>query len=208
MMPRGKWNSARSGGGRPPGGARLRVADVLLAVAILGLLALVAARLNRVPATVATLAGMPRVVDGDSLDFEGGRVRLEGIDAPEWDQTCSRAGTGYPCGRVAREALSRLIAGRLVSCEGSGRDRYGRLLARCTAGGVDLNRRMVEAGWAVAYGGYDDAEAAAERNGSGLWAGSFEQPREWRRAHDRPAEAPHAGGGALGEWLRRLFRPG
>jgi hypothetical protein len=39
------------------------------------------------------------VVDGDTLDFSGTRVRLFGIDAPETKQSCKAAkGAEYMCG--------------------------------------------------------------------------------------------------------------
>src|SRR5690606_2389809 len=87
----------------------------------------------------------------------------------------------------------RLAGGGAVACEGWSRDRYDRLLARCTVAGRDLARAMVEQGWAVAYGGYDDAEAEARRARRGLWAGSFERPQDWRRIHGGVAEGPHGG---------------
>lgn len=168
-----------------------RLLDFALAAAILGLVALVAARMPLGPAE--TVGGVARVADGDSLAIGDTRIRLEGIDAPELGQTCSRNGGDYPCGREARDALARLVGNGAVSCESRRQDRYGRLLARCTAGSVELNRAMVEEGWAVAYGGYMDAEDAARRAGRGLWAGSFERPQDWRRVHGGLAEDPHGG---------------
>src|SRR5690606_17174665 len=113
-----------------------RVLDVLLATALVGAFALVVARL---PETgYRHVAGAVRVSDGDSLRMGEERIRLEGIDAPELAQTCIRAGEAYPCGREARDALARLVGDAPVECESRGRDRYGRLLARCRAQGVDL----------------------------------------------------------------------
>lgn len=198
---------------RPAGGPRRargrafrwrRVADVLLAAAFLALLAFAAAR-GPFSGPVEVLDGTMRVADGDSLAHGSVRIRLEGIDAPEIGQTCTRAGTGYPCGMEAREALDALVAGREISCRGSRRDRYDRLLARCTAGDVELNRAMVEAGWAVAYGDYDREEGAARRAGCGLWAGSFERPQDWRRVHGGLAEDRHGWFPAFFGWLRGLF---
>ena len=95
-----------------------------------------------------------------------------------------------------------LIAGRAVVCSGAEHDRYGRLLARCRAGEDDLNRRQVSGGWALAYGGYDDAEAEARAARRGLWAGTFDSPRHWRDTHaGPPAEAAPAAQATAAGWL-------
>lgn len=193
----------RSGAGRRRRGARALVFDTLLAAAILLLLALVAGRLQQVP-TVA-ISGAVRVVDGDSLEAAGERIRLYGIDAPELSQTCRKAGADYACGQEAREALKRLAGGRAVECEGHGRDRYGRLLAVCRAGGIDLNGRQVLDGRAVAYGGYADEEAQARAAGRGIWAGTFETPGAWRAAHGAGTEAPHKAPGGTSGWPADLL---
>lgn len=129
------------------------------------------------------LAARFTVIDGDSLQHEGESLRLEGIDAPELAQTCERERRTWPCGRQAREALARLVAAGPIECRWRRRDRYNRPLARCAAAGADLGRQMVEAGLAVAYGGYEAEAAAARAAGRGIWAGTFEQPQEWRARH-------------------------
>ena len=173
--------------------------DGFLAVAILGLLVLLAARLDRSETHV--LEGRVIVNDGDSLTLDGVRIRLRGIDAPEFSQLCKRNGVDYACGKFSRDALVALIGSRAVSCEGSERDRYDRLLATCRVGDVDLNRRQVEAGWAVAYGDFRAEEAIARQSSSGLWAGSFDWPQDWRQTHGGMAETEHVLPGIL-DWLR------
>ena len=176
--------------------------DAVLTIAILGLLALLAARLNATDPL--TLNGRAAVNDGDTLTLGSERIRLRGIDAPELDQTCTKGGARYSCGRQARDALAALARGRSVTCSGTGRDRYGRLLMVCEADGIEVNRRLVEDGWAVAYGDYHAEEDAARGGGRGLWAGSFDRPRDWRASHGGMAEIEHALPGLL-DRLRRLF---
>jgi endonuclease YncB( thermonuclease family) len=178
--------------------------DIGLAIAILGLLALVVARVDR--AAMHQVSGAVVVHDGDTMTFSGERIRLRGIDAPEYAQTCRRDGADYPCGLRAREALVGFIAGRAVTCEGGERDRYDRLLAVCRAGELDLNRALVETGWAVAYGDYEDAERLAREQGTGIWAGTFERPRDWRDRHGGLAEPRHDGNGDFLGWLQELLR--
>ncbi|WP_052002861.1 thermonuclease family protein [Microvirga sp. BSC39] len=98
------------------------------------------------------------------------------------EQRCSRGGRSYACGETARRALTDLVSGERVRCRAAGRDRYQRILARCTVNGNDIGTHMVESGWAVSYGrDYDAEEARAQERGLGLWEGEFERPQDWRR---------------------------
>jgi len=129
------------------------------------------------------LEGRASVTDGDTIRIGDDRIRLKGIDAPEMEQTCSRSGRSYRCGETARRALIDLVSGENVQCRASGRDRYRRILARCTVKGRDIGARMVEEGWAVSYGrDYERQEMGARSRGTGLWAGEFERPQNWRRS--------------------------
>lgn len=182
-----------------------RLLDYALTFVLLAGLIVVATRLDR--REPVEPHGRPTVNDGDSLTFGSLRVRLVGIDAPEYDQTCTRNGADYACGKRSREALAKAIGGRVVSCSGSEHDRYGRLLAVCTAGGLDLNRAQVEAGWAVSYGDYRAEEAKARAAGAGIWSGSFERPQDWRR--DRGTAIETGEGDLLaqgGDWLRETLK--
>jgi endonuclease YncB( thermonuclease family) len=196
-------SASRSWARRPRSGWR-KFGDWLLTFAILGLLVLLAARFDRTE--TRNLAGRVTVNDGDSITLGAERIRLRGIDAPEFDQTCRQDGADYPCGRRARDSLVELIRGRPVSCSGWERDKYDRLLATCSAGGVDLNRAQVEAGWALAYGGYEMEQDVARQKGAGLWAGAFERPRDWREMHGGMAESEHATPASILNWLRQMFR--
>jgi endonuclease YncB( thermonuclease family) len=136
--------------------------------------------------------------DGDSLQIRGEPIRLYGIDAPEFDQTCIRAGRPWQCGADAASHLGKLITGKELRCVSLGRDQYDRRLARCTtAFGTDINRAMVETGYAVAFRKYSldyvAAEDRAKQAKLGLWAGTFEMPSEYR-AEKHGSKAPRAGG--------------
>jgi endonuclease YncB( thermonuclease family) len=128
--------------------------------------------------------GRPVAIDGDSLRVGGREIRLYAIDAPEGRQSCERSdGTSWPCGRDAGMLLTRLAAAG-VTCRGRDEDRYGRLVATCEAGGVDLGAEMVRRGMALAYRShstvYAGAEAEARAARRGVWAGRFEPPWSWR----------------------------
>ncbi|MGI9410106.1 MAG: thermonuclease family protein [Hyphomicrobiaceae bacterium] len=120
------------------------------------------------------VAGHPRVVDGDSLEFAGVHVRLEGIDAPELGQRCRhRRSRAWPAGRAAQNALRSMIAGRAVRCRAVGRGKYGRILGNCSIADLELNSEMVRRGFAWAFTRYSDSyvaeEEVARRNRVGIW---------------------------------------
>ena len=120
--------------------------------------------LSSVPIQAQTvLMGLGRAKDGDSLMVGESEVRLFGIDAPEFDQTCSRQGEQWSCGAAAADQLMELVTGKDVQCRSMGKDQYGRLLGRCTVGGTDVNQTMVELGYATAYRRYSSDYAPARR---------------------------------------------
>lgn len=139
------------------------------------------------------LIGRPSVIDGDTIEIAGKRIRLHGIDAPEGWQTCLRDSKPVRCGQEAAWALADRIGSSIVACDDRGRDRYGRVISVCHLGsreGPDLNAWMVEQGWALAYRHYSLAyvgeEAAAQAARRGLWSGSFKAPWDWRRERRQP----------------------
>jgi len=135
------------------------------------------------PGKSGALSGFAKIIDGDSFRLGASEVRLVGIDAPEGRQTCERDGSAWECGEEARRQLQRLIGGQKVSCQSPERDKYGRYLATCEAGGRMLNAAMVEGGYAVSYGRYHREERAAKSARRGLWSGTFQMPRAWRHEH-------------------------
>ena len=134
---------------------------------------------------LADVAGVASVIDGDTLEIHGQRIRLHGIDAPESRQLCHRDGKPWQCGKDAANALADKIARRPVACEDLGRDRYKRIIAKCAVAGEDLGKWMVVNGWALAYRGYSldyvDEEADAQAARRGIWAGELVKPWKWRR---------------------------
>lgn len=126
----------------------------LVAVALVGVLTLGLNPFSPVraassgPPPAGPLAGPVRVIDGDTIDISGVRIRLEGIDAPETGQSCGRKWVGtFDCGQEAARLLTELTKGDVV-CEPKGRDKYGRTLGVCFSGGFDLNAEMVRRGMA------------------------------------------------------------
>ena len=132
--------------------------------------------------------GLAQAKDGDSLMVGQREVRLFGIDAPEWDQSCTRAGKSWGCGQAAAQQLSKLVTGKQVRCVAVDTDDHGRTVARCTIGTLDVNRQMVSNGYAIAYRRYSldyvSAEASAKAAKRGIWAGTFAMPSDVRHAEE------------------------
>jgi endonuclease YncB( thermonuclease family) len=126
------------------------------------------------------LSGRASVIDGDTIEIHGQRIRFFGIHAPESHQTCEADQQTYRCGQQAALALADRIGQQTVSCEKHDVDRYGRVVAVCRAGGKDLNAWMVSQGWALAYRHYSTAyvgeEDAAHAAHLGIWRGPFTAP--------------------------------
>ncbi|MAY63928.1 MAG: exopolysaccharide biosynthesis protein [Rhizobiales bacterium] len=193
--PRKRWR------GRFGRGYRAR--DVITAICFILLFSFGAAWLESRSREV--IEGRPRVIDGDSLELAGRRVRLWGIDAPELSQTCGTADAVTSCGRIARERLRALVAKGDFSCRLLGADRYKRDLADCNAGEIYVNAEMVRSGFAVAYGGFLREERHARAGGKGIWAQDFVRPAEWRKQEGRPDEPSHATLSGIWGFLGRLL---
>lgn len=131
------------------------------------------------------ITGSSRIIDGDTVELGGIRIRLNGIDAPEADQICFTAtGDHDPCGVRARDALAARYGNKPWTCTITGTDRYNRSLGSCTSGGEDVQGWLVRQGLALSFvryaHTYDADEAAARQAKAGLWAGCFIAPWEWR----------------------------
>lgn len=133
------------------------------------------------------IAGRASVIDGDTLEIRGERIRLFGIDAPETGQSCEdAAGNAYRCGQRAALFLADMLGSKLVRCVERDRDRYRRIVGECySSDGTNVSAAMVVAGHALAFRRYsrefvadEDTARLARR---GIWVGRFDAPWEWRR---------------------------
>lgn len=168
-------------GPRKPRSRGRSLADALIFLAALALVALGAGRMG----WLFPESGTFTAIDGDSLRKGAQDYRLHGIDAPELHQTCGGAdGRDYPCGHMARDELRRLVGNTALDCAVRDTDRYGRQVVTCRAGKMDVNAEMVKRGWAIAYRRHGTAYAGEEKEARaakrGLWAGHFEMPERWR----------------------------
>jgi endonuclease YncB( thermonuclease family) len=135
------------------------------------------------------------VIDGDTIEIHGQRVRLFGIDAPESRQPCTSDGTVWRCGQKAAFALADLVGWDWVRCENLGWDRYKRIVGICYLDDLSINSWMVRQGWALDYtqyskGRFAKEEAEARLMKRGIWQGEFDRPWDWRRAQSSTSSTP------------------
>jgi endonuclease YncB( thermonuclease family) len=142
------------------------------------------------------LTGRASVIDGDTLEIHGTRIRLWGVDAPEGSQLCRGDDSlQYRCGAKAASELDAFIAGRPLTCIPISLDQYQRTVATCSLGDVNLGEWLVRNGLAIDWpeyskGKYDALQREAEHAGRGIWAGSYVEPWLYRvciRAGGSPA---------------------
>lgn len=135
------------------------------------------------------VTGRASVVDGDTIEIAGVRIRLHGIDAPESGQRClDKAGRAYRCRQAAANALDAFLAqSRPTSCRFIERDRYRSFVGDCyradgasVAAWVARNRHALDRP-RYSRGAHKADQADAQRSGAGMWRGRFVQPWEWRR---------------------------
>jgi endonuclease YncB( thermonuclease family) len=139
------------------------------------------------PVQAQVIEGPASVVDGDTIDMTGTRIRIAHIDAPEAKQTCTKEDVEWACGTDATSELASIINGNAVACTVISVDVYGRQVATCQAGIFNIGRELVRRGMAVVTESapyeYEQATEIAKRLRSGLWASTFALPSDWRAAN-------------------------
>jgi endonuclease YncB( thermonuclease family) len=142
-----------------------------------------------------SITGRATVIDGDTIEIAGQRVRFNGIDAPESVQRCDDAsGLSYACGKQSANALDEfLTAARPVTCRFVEWDQYGRFVGNCArADGRSVQEWLVANGHALdwprySHGAFAGQEAIAKGSRLGIWRGKFQNPWEWRAAQREQA---------------------
>jgi endonuclease YncB( thermonuclease family) len=142
------------------------------------------------------LIGQASIIDGDTIEIHGTRIRLWGVDAPESSQLCRDDDSlPYRCGALAANDLDAFIARRPVNCSPISLDQYRRTVATCSVGGADIGEWLVRTGLALDWpeysrGKYGATQQEAEQAGRGIWKGSYVEPWLYRvcvRAGGKPA---------------------
>ena len=143
---------------------------------------------------IKEISGNAQIIDGDTIKINSKKIRLYGIDAPEFMQMCKKPylkiifftfTKDYPCGKISTQKLQKKINNKVITCKILDIDRYKRLIGECYKRNLNLNSWLVSNGYAVAYRKYSKKyisnEINAKNEKKGLWQGKFEMPWDFRR---------------------------
>ena len=143
---------------------------------------------------IKEISGNAKIIDGDTIKINSKKIRLHGIDAPEFNQMCKKPyltiifftfTKDYPCGKISTQKLQKKINNKAITCKILDIDRYNRLIGECYKRNLNLNSWLVSNGYAVAYRKYSKKyisnEINAKNEKKGLWQGKFEMPWDFRR---------------------------
>ena len=126
-----------------------------------------------------------KIIDGDTINLNGEKIRFIGIDTPELKQTCNKNNEVILCGVEARKLLIEKIGNNKVMCKKEGTDQYKRTLAECFVNDISLSSYLVRNGYAFAYRKYSkkyvEDEDYAKKNNLGMWSMKFEYPWNYRK---------------------------
>ena len=126
-----------------------------------------------------------KIIDGDTININGEKIRFSGIDSPELKQTCIKHGIKKPCGKTARQILVDKISDNEIVCIREGKDLYKRTLAECFVNDESLSSFLVKRGYAFAFRKYSKKylkdENYAKKNKLGMWSMNFEMPWQYRK---------------------------
>lgn len=139
--------------------------------------------------TSGSIAGRASVIDADTIEIHGQRIRIWGIDAPEGGQACKDAsGKEYRCGQIGAMKLASYIdEAQPIICAQRDINQYSRVVASCVnTFGQDLATWLVRNGHALDWpmyskGAYSNAQSEAKSRKTGIWQGTFQEPWEWRK---------------------------
>ena len=143
---------------------------------------------------IKEISGNAQIIDGDTIKINSKKIRLHGIDAPEFKQMCTKPyltiifftfTKDYPCGKISTQKLQKKINNKVITCKILDIDRYKRLIGECYKRNLNLNSWLVSNGYAVAYRKYSKKyisnEINAKNEKKGIWQGKFEMPWNYRR---------------------------
>ncbi len=143
---------------------------------------------------IKEISGNAQIIDGDTIKINAKKIRLHGIDAPEFKQMCKKPyltiiffsfQKDYPCGKISTEKLKKKVNNKVIKCKILDIDRYNRLIGECYKRNLNLNSWLVSNGYAVVYRKYSKKYISDEINAKnkklGVWQGKFEMPWDYRR---------------------------
>ena len=139
----------------------------------------------------STKSDIIKIIDGDTINLNGEKIRFSGIDAPESyfkgkRQICFSEKKKIMCGELSKNKLIEKIGNNFVNCIIEKKDKYNRSLGECYINGESLSVYMVKNGYAFDWpyyskGKFSKDQNFAKKNRLGLWSMEFEFPWEFRK---------------------------
>lgn len=137
---------------------------------------------------IQQISGKAFVLDGDSLTIKKIKIRLNGIDAPEFTQECLNGKSQqYQCGLASKNFLINLVKNQEVVCHYQKLDIYNRILGDCYIDKLNINHHLLAHGMAIIYD-FNYAteqeiklEQTAKEQQKGIWQGAFQLPKTYRK---------------------------
>jgi len=86
---------------------------------------------------IKEISGNAQIIDGDTIKINSKKIRLYGIDAPEFKQMCKKPyltiifftfTKDYPCGKISTQKLQKKINNKVITCKILDVDRYKRFI--------------------------------------------------------------------------------
>jgi endonuclease YncB( thermonuclease family) len=119
------------------------------------------------PSEIDATPAQVMVIDGETLRLGATIIRLSDVAAPARGEACA---AGPDCGSRATAALASLVKDQQVRCQIARHEPGEHVVARCQAGGRDINAALVEIGWARAVSHELDAlQSDARAHHRGMW---------------------------------------
>jgi endonuclease YncB( thermonuclease family) len=89
----------------------------------------------------------PRVIDGDTFEYQGEKIRIRGVDTPEMK---AKSLAEREAAQRAKQELERLLS-RGFRIDKVGPDKYGRTVGEVFTSGGEVAEQLIEGGFGRAY---------------------------------------------------------
>ena len=137
------------------------------------------------------IKGKAKVINSDYIKINNQEIILYGIEAMERKQVCYINSKIWPCYAITVRFLESLVDLGETSCRIIKKAQsFNRVFGVCEVIGTEINRELVEKGYALARikqtKEYLQYEKIAEENNLGIWQSKFVEPWNWRKRYNIP----------------------
>tara|TARA_B110000263_G_C15129030_1_gene427939 strand:+ start:138 stop:623 length:486 start_codon:yes stop_codon:yes gene_type:complete len=131
------------------------------------------------------IKGNAKVINSDYIKINDQIIILFGIEAMERKQVCYIDNKIWPCYEISVRFLESLVDLGETECQIIKKSRMNRVFGVCEVVGIEINKELVEKGYAFARKkhtkDYVQSEKNAKKNNLGIWQSEFVFPWLWRK---------------------------